>query len=252
MSNRLKPFASFLAAGAALVAAAALQPAGAYVLGPSSPGKWGPATLGTGATVTWSLMATGTACTELNSSNQPVSCTITALDDFMPSGYLAVVQSAFNAWASVANLTFVQVTDGGEAFDAPAGASDIRLGGHFFDGGGGVLAHGYFPPDNGLTAAGDIHFDTGDAWKLGGSGPGFDLFYVLTHEMGHALGLSHTNVPNSLMNPFYTEAYNGPQADDIAGMQALYGAPLDTPEPASLALLAGGLLGLGLVRRRRA
>ncbi len=33
-----------------------------FVLGPTTPGKWGPAALGTGATVTWSLMSTGVSC----------------------------------------------------------------------------------------------------------------------------------------------------------------------------------------------
>lgn len=34
----------------------------AFNLGPTSPGKWGPPAFGTGATVTWSLIPTGTAC----------------------------------------------------------------------------------------------------------------------------------------------------------------------------------------------
>jgi hypothetical protein len=52
------------------------------------------------------------------------------------------------------------------------------------------------------------------------------------------------------MNAFYSEAFSGPQADDIAGMQALYGAPLSaTPEPTSILLLSGGLVLIGLRRR---
>ena len=204
----------------------------AYVLGPTTPGKWGSPTLGTGATVNWSYMSTGTDC-----SAEYAGCLITAFADFMPTGYLTTVQSAFNAWSAVANLTFNQVAD--------ATGVDIRLGGHYFDGAGNVLAHGYYPPNNG-SLAGDIHFDTGDTWKIGFGGSGFDLFNVLTHELGHALGLAHSTDINALMYPYYTESFSGPQADDIAGMQYLYGAAV--PLPGTLALL---LIGFGFLRTRR-
>lgn len=241
-----------LLAAAALVIPMVSQ---AFVVAPTNPGKWGSPTFGTGATITYSFMATGTDC-----SAEDAGCSITALGAFGPafSVWQSEIEAAMAAWSAVANLTFVQVADMGEAFGAGTQQSgDLRFGGHAFDGAFGVLAHGYYPPANGATAAGDMHFDTGDCWEgaMDGTADGcFSIFQVAAHELGHALGLDHTGVPASLMNPFYTESFTGPQADDIAGMQFIYGAPVTTgrvPEPMSLALSGAALAALGLSRRRR-
>jgi predicted Zn-dependent protease len=44
------------------------------------------------------------------------------------------------------------------------------------------------------------------------------------HEVGHALGLKHTNIKNSVMNPVYKRGvFNGLGDDDIQGIVKLYG-----------------------------
>ncbi len=220
--------------------------ASAYVLGPTTPGKWGSPVFGTGATVTYSFMPTGTSC-----AAESPTCTISHMSAFMPAGWEAAIDAAFAAWSAVADLTFIKVADDGAAFNAATTSGDIRLGGHSFDGAGGTLAHGFYPPNNGDTAAGDIHFDIAETWKIGFGGAGFDIFQVTAHEIGHALGLNHTAVPGSLLNPFYSEAFSGPQADDIAGMQFIYGAPTTgtVASPGSAALAGLALLGLAALRR---
>jgi hypothetical protein len=236
--------------GAVLVAALSAAPVAAGLIAEDfvpSGGKWGSPVFGTGAAVTWSLMGPGVSC-----AGECTDGTFTPLDAFMPAGYLAEITRAFDSWAAVADITFTQVADNGLPFNALGATGDIRIGGHTFDGGGGTLAHGYFPPPNGISAAGDIHFDIGDPWQIGFGGPGFDFFTVMAHEIGHAIGLRHTAVPGSLMNPFYTEGYDGPQADDIEGAVFIYGEPEGepVPEPGTILLIGSGLIAFVLRRRR--
>ena len=227
-----------------------LGSASAYVIGPTTPGKWGTPGFGTpGGTVTWSLMGTG-----VDLSSEPAGAS-TALSSFMPVGFKAEIESAFGAWSSVADITFLEVPDLGESFDVSGASGHIRIGGHSFDEMGGVLAHGYFPPDNSVTAAGDIHFDISEHWVLTDPEDGFTIFRVAAHEIGHAIGLDHEPPSiTALMNPFYAEDTPlGLLTDDIAGAQFIYGpAVTAVPEPRAIMLLGIGVLGmLGYGWRRR-
>jgi len=195
-------------------------------------GKWGSSsTLGTpGGTVTWSIAGAGLS----NASGDAGWFTGSTVDlsAFLGFDYLAVLTQAFAAWSAVANITFSMVTDGGGNMGAGSTAM-IRIGGGYIDGASGynTLATAWSPGSGTASSSplsGDIIFDSaqGSFWTAS------SFLAVATHEIGHSLGLNHTSVTNSLMNPTYNSAITTPQADDIAGIRAIYGSPVTTPPAA--------------------
>ena len=127
------------------------------------------------------------------------------------------IKQALNIWAEATNLKFVKSSGSVHI--------DIRFerGNHGdednFDGRGGTLAHAFFP-----IYGGDVHFDADENWTVD-SFHGTSLLMSASHELGHSLGLAHSNVRGSLMSPFYS-GYKQDlslHSDDMLAIQALYG-----------------------------
>jgi hypothetical protein len=133
---------------------------------------------------------------------------------------------AFSEWAKYANVQFVPGTSAtGDQTVSIMFAQGAHGDNYPFEPGSPVLAHTFFPsPMDPEPLAGDMHLNEDQDWHIGTD---IDLFTVALHEAGHALGLGHTDDPNTIMYPYYRFGA-GLSSGDIAGVQALYGSP-DAP-----------------------
>lgn len=224
-----------------------IEQAGAQITRDSSGWGGGGHALGTPATVSYAFRA-----------NAPV----TMPDD--TTGFvrfnatqITVSELSLAAWSDVANITFVRTGSGTSGEGAYSDQASILFG-NYSDGAKGAAAFAYYP---GNTAASSV---AGDVWvNINNSGNNSPLIWeysnqVLTHELGHAIGLSHPGDYNAgpdvtITYPDHAEYYEdsrqyslmsyfastntganlpgfaaAPQLDDIAAAQRLYGANMTT------------------------
>ena len=131
------------------------------------------------------------------------------------------VRQGLMEWSKVSAVTFEEV-DSADAADIEIRWVDSNTDPEGELGSvGGVLAYCYFP-----RYGGDMFIDDAEPWTIGDGGD-FDLLATATHEMGHGIGLGHSEFTNAIMYPYsgYAEAI-GP--DDRAAIQSLYGPPSGT------------------------
>lgn len=133
------------------------------------------------------------------------------------------IQTALHRWSLVTNFSFEQVYNPSDADLKYRWAVGNHCSGDAFDGPGtseeNVLAHAFPPP------SGEIHFDDYENWMFSPNANGlYNLVAVALHETGHALGLDHSEITNSVMWK-NDQGKVWPEADDVAGIWALYGCP---------------------------
>ncbi len=200
--------------------------------------KWGGST-GSAATVTYSFPGAGS--TWSTSASNGYGATTDGGEPWDPdyAGLSAAQQGVFTSilakFAEVANIAFTQVAE------TSTNVGDIRVAfsGTIDDAGYGGWA--YYPW--GTPVAGDVWLNPFRTYYQNMT-EGSSGFYVLAHEIGHALGLQHSfggdyalpvsqdSEQYSLMSytdaPYATIHAAGPMLYDIQALQYIYGANMTT------------------------
>jgi matrixin len=145
----------------------------------------------------------------------PLSCNGTVQDQ------VGAILLAAQEWGKDGGADFRYMFMGLATYPYPPGASVLVMGTSCV---GYPMASGYFT----TCMFGNLPFD------VSGSPPPstFDLQGSSVHQMGHALGLGHTNVPGCSMFTQSIDAldFRTIEPDDVAGIQAIYGpVPAGTP-----------------------
>lgn len=173
---------------------------------------------------------------ELNSNSMPrwnvpagqtfeVTWTITGdHPSFSHADFVQCADNAWSRWAAVANIV--------PTYKPNDRTANVLMGIKYIDGQYGVLGESELPYSPSTTQLSQW-FDTGDKFSAfdGPKQGQIDIVRVMTHELGHILGMNHIGTGN-LLAPVYSDNVWTPQAGDIAEMRTRYpGSAPVTPTP---------------------
>jgi len=155
--------------------------------------------------------------------NNLTYCILQRDSDLPEEVWDGLIREAFDSWSKVANLLFEKVDNRHNAnilIDIGSGET------HHFDGPSGTLAWAYLPPKEDYSGQLLMKFDTEEIWADKEIVQGTLLKNVAAHEIGHILGLTHSEKKLALMAPYYNkDVFEPQQDDDITRIQDIYGKP---------------------------
>uniref|UniRef100_A0A6A7FZF8 Matrix metalloproteinase-2-like n=1 Tax=Hirondellea gigas TaxID=1518452 RepID=A0A6A7FZF8_9CRUS len=144
------------------------------------------------------------------------------------------LDQAFKLWSDVSKLQFIRVHPERTDIDISIGFyTEWHNDQYPFDGPGQTLAHAFYP-----GSGGDVHFDDSEDFlehskAIASDGEGTSFLVTAAHELGHALGLHHSNAPTALMAPYYQsypKIFTLPE-DDVNAIRSLYGTSDSSSRP---------------------
>jgi hypothetical protein len=154
-------------------------------------------------------------------------------------GQIEMVELAFDQWeiASGGRMNFIRNTNAPDADILNIGTGNLRALG-YRSGPGGILGlgGGTFTHNSDHTITSGIAWmDSAEAWDVingnGDQNGTFDYFTVVAQEIGHTLGLGHSDDlgGTNIMNGFYTGEVAEFSTNDSDHVQAVYGVggPVD-------------------------
>jgi hypothetical protein len=223
-------------------------------------GSWA-VSQGSPVTITWSFVPDGLSIPSGNGEPTANSTLFATMDSrFASQGgratWIAQFEAVFARWSAISGINYVRVSAPGQPWDdgSPWGSAgngstrgDVRISSKPIDGGGRVLAYNFFP------TVSDMVMDSAENWGNASNSFRF-LRNTISHELGHGLGFAHVCPVNQskLMEPFLTQAFDGPQQDDLRAAHANYGDAFEPNGSVATAfdlgtLAAGSITNLGAV-----